>query len=60
MQRGAVKKTKSKMLTTWVPKDLIGLLDKGVVKLDTDRAKFIRSAIREKLSRSGITLQEAA
>jgi metal-responsive CopG/Arc/MetJ family transcriptional regulator len=60
MKRGAVTKTEAKMLTIWVPDGLVPLLDRGVRKIDSDRSKFIRIAIREKLSRHGIQLLEEA
>lgn len=48
------KKGTSKLLTVWVSESLLPLLDKGVQKEDSDRSKFIRNAIREKLARQGI------
>ena len=44
------------MITVWVPHPLIPLIDLGLEKLDTDRSKFIRNAIREKLDRCGISV----
>lgn len=61
MQRGAVsKKQESKLLNFWAPKELIQGLDRAVRKVDSDRAKFIRQAIREKAARSGCPIEEAA
>jgi metal-responsive CopG/Arc/MetJ family transcriptional regulator len=54
VNRGSVKKDESKMLTVWVPKELFPLLDLGVRCEDSDRSKFVRNAIREKLSRINI------
>jgi len=48
------KKASNKLLTVWIPDELLPLLDKGVQQEDSDRSKFIRSAIREKLSREGV------
>lgn len=56
MNRGAIKKSESRMLTVWVPEPLLPLIDQGVRKLDTDRSKFIRNAIREKLAMAGIII----
>jgi len=39
------------MLAVWVPETLLPLLDQGARKEDSDRSKFIRRAIREKLAR---------
>lgn len=58
MKRGAVTKDESRLMTVWVPEALLPLIDRGVRKLDTDRSKFVRVAIREKLLRSGIQMQE--
>lgn len=54
MNRGAVKKDESKLLTVWVPQELFPLLDQGVAIEDSDRSKFVRNAIREKLARAGV------
>lgn len=53
MKRGAVTKHDSKLINIWVPETLLPLIDQAVRKEDTDRAKFIRGAIREKLARIG-------
>ena len=53
MKQDAVKKPKNKLMTVWVPKMLLPHLDRGVKKEDSDRSKFVRNAIREKLSRHG-------
>jgi metal-responsive CopG/Arc/MetJ family transcriptional regulator len=55
MKRGSVKRPGSKLLSVWVPKGLVPLLDEGVRKEDSDRSKFIRNAVREKLARHGIS-----
>ena len=38
--------------------ELFPLLDQAVRKLDTDRSKFIRAAIREKIERAGIVVED--
>jgi len=45
------KKHKGKLLSIWVSATLLPQLDEGVKKEDSDRSKFIRNAVREKLSR---------
>jgi metal-responsive CopG/Arc/MetJ family transcriptional regulator len=50
----AVKKSEFRLLTVWVSKSLLPRLDEGVRKEDSDRSKFIRNAIREKLARDGV------
>jgi len=52
------KKCKGKLLSVWVPETLLPRLDKGVKKEDSDRSKFIRNAIREKLSRHGTSVKK--
>ncbi len=53
MKRGNGKKSRVKLLAVWVPKTLLPSLDKGVKEEDSNRSKFIRDAIREKLARQG-------
>jgi hypothetical protein len=53
MKHGSGKRRESKLLSVWVPKSFLPLLDEGVRKEDSDRSKFIRNAIREKLARDG-------
>jgi metal-responsive CopG/Arc/MetJ family transcriptional regulator len=48
------------MLTIWVPETLIPYIDVGVRSCDSDRSKFIRNAVREKLARLGVIISEAA
>ena len=59
MKRGSVKNTKSSLVALWVPKPLAAALDRGVQSEDSDRSKFIRNALREKLARQGITIEAA-
>ena len=51
MKRGSGKKPKGKLLSVWVPGTLMPRLDQGARKEDSDRSKFVRNAIREKLAR---------
>lgn len=46
------------MVALWMPKPLVAALDKGVRKVDSDRSKFIRAALREKIARDGINMNE--
>ena len=54
MKQNLASRPGSKLLSVWVPRELVPLLDEGVRREDTDRSKFIRNAIREKLGRQGI------
>lgn len=47
------KRYKGKLLSVWVSETLLPRLDEGAKKEDSDRSRFIRKAIREKLSRHG-------
>lgn len=49
MKRGAVKKADSKLINVWMPTPMVTVMDQAVHDADTDRAKFIRLAIREKI-----------
>jgi metal-responsive CopG/Arc/MetJ family transcriptional regulator len=51
MKRGSGKKPKGRLLAVWVPGTLMPPLDAGARKEDSDRSKFVRNAIREKLAR---------
>ena len=64
MSRGAVTKKTSQLVGLWMPHVLDAAIERAVHIEDTDRSKFIRRAVREKLDRMGIpvpkTEQEAA
>ncbi len=47
------KKRKGKLLSVWVSAALLTRLDDGAKREDSDRSKFVRNAIREKLSPPG-------
>jgi metal-responsive CopG/Arc/MetJ family transcriptional regulator len=51
VQRGAVSTAEAEILAAWIPKDLAKQLDQAVRILDTDRSKFLRAAVRERLAR---------
>jgi len=55
--RGGVTKDKSlsKAILVYFPKELLPLIDAGVRMTDSDRSKFIRNSVREKLSSLGAT-----
>ncbi len=59
MKRGAVKKdpNKSRPILVWFPIPLLVRLDEGVAIEDADRSKFIRNAVREKLSKIRLDLE---
>ena len=51
-QRGAVSKDKSssKAILVYFPHELMPLLDRAVNLTDSDRSKFIRNSVREKIA----------
>ena len=51
MKRGTVTKKEARLLTAWVPTPMFAAVDDAVRAEDTDRSKFVRSAIKEKLAR---------
>jgi metal-responsive CopG/Arc/MetJ family transcriptional regulator len=54
MKHDGEKKPKGRLLSVWIPKALLPGLDQAVKKEDSDRSKYIRNAIREKLVRHGV------
>ena len=61
MKRGTIKSKQSDLVALWIPKGLAMALDRGVKIEDSDRSKFIRNALREKLSKHGIqAIEEVA
>ena len=54
INRGAVhKNAETTFLGAYAPDALVALVDQAVRRDDTDRSKFIRAAIKEKLAASG-------
>jgi metal-responsive CopG/Arc/MetJ family transcriptional regulator len=51
MRRAASKKSESRLINVYFPVVSLPLIDAAVVTEDTDRSKFIRKAVREKLER---------
>lgn len=51
MKRGSISKSRSRLINLWIPNPLLPLIDQAVEIEDTDRSKFIRNAIREKIDR---------
>lgn len=49
--RGAVRKEDSVMVTVWIPKPLLAAIDAAVATQDTDRSKFVRTAVRRELGK---------
>jgi len=49
MKRGSIQKKRSKAVIVWFPIELIAGMDTAVQMHDSDRSKFIRTAVREKI-----------
>jgi metal-responsive CopG/Arc/MetJ family transcriptional regulator len=45
------QREKAVLVAVWVPKKMKETLDQAVIAFDSDRSKYIRNALREKLSR---------
>lgn len=45
------QREKAALVAVWIPKKMKETLDHAVVAFDSDRSKYIRNALREKLSR---------
>ena len=54
MKRGAIQKTFCKAVLIHIPFPLADRIDSAVLIEDSDRSKFIRNAIREKLEKHGL------
>lgn len=54
MKRGTIKKRTSTLVAVWVPLPLASAVDSAIELQDSDRSKFLRNAIREKLARMRI------
>ena len=42
---------KASLVAVWLPKEMKLTLDRAITDFDSDRSKYIRAALREKLSR---------
>jgi metal-responsive CopG/Arc/MetJ family transcriptional regulator len=52
MKRGTVTKNNARLINLYVPEELIAGLDEAIRHADTDRSKYIRAAVREKIART--------
>jgi len=57
MKNDAATKPETRLITLLMPTDFIPVVDAAVERNDTDRAKYIRAALREKLAREGFPFQ---
>jgi metal-responsive CopG/Arc/MetJ family transcriptional regulator len=58
MKRGAIRKRRAKFLGAWIPNELLALLDEAVEGGDTDRSKFVRRALKEKVAKTPASATE--
>lgn len=54
--RGSVKKESAVPVTLWVPRSWLAPIDQAVREEDSDKSKFVRNAIKEKLARIGVAV----
>ncbi|KAF0176459.1 MAG: hypothetical protein FD161_2998 [Limisphaerales bacterium] len=52
LKRGAYSRAECVFIGAWVPEAWVSRLDLAVMTEDSDRSKFLRMALREKLSRT--------
>lgn len=55
-QRDKHKKAGRTLVGAWLPDDLIPALDRAVSLEDSDKSKFLRNALRDRIARHGIDL----
>ena len=60
MKRDRVTKRTVKLIPVWMPDEMVAGVDLATLKEDSDRSKFTRNAVRERLERLGIKIPEAA
>ena len=58
MKRGPYKKKECKLINFYLPETMLPFVDRAVRVLDTDRSKFIRQAIREKMAFHGVPMKD--
>lgn len=51
LKRGAVRKAECIFIGAWVPSNMVNAVDTAVQLLDSDRSKFLRIALEEKINR---------
>jgi metal-responsive CopG/Arc/MetJ family transcriptional regulator len=56
MKRGSVKKKDSELVALWIPRPVVEAIDRAVITEDSDRSKFIRRAVRNRIQQMGIHL----
>jgi hypothetical protein len=54
MKRGSVRKKESTLVTVWFPISIGTAIETAVSDQDTDRSKYIRTAVVERLIRDGL------
>lgn len=59
MKKGSPKKRDTAIVTVWVTDPMSKAIDDVVKRHDTDRSKYTRAALREKLERDGIKVSAA-
>lgn len=60
LKRGAYSRAECVFIGAWVPEVWLGKIDGVVAAEDSDRSKFLRAALREKLARVRFAMKEVA
>lgn len=61
-KRTMSRRSTKKLMPVWMPESLVAWLDQGVREQhaktleESDRSKFVRAAVREKLARLGVEM----
>jgi len=58
MKRGLVQTSNSRLVSLWIPTQLKEALDKAVLREDSDRSKFLRNALRDRLEKFGVQVPD--
>jgi len=54
MKRGSIKRAECVMIGVWIPREMEAALDIAIRHEDSDRSKFVRKAIRERVLSLGL------
>jgi metal-responsive CopG/Arc/MetJ family transcriptional regulator len=60
MKRGSVKKRDAQLIPVWMPRNVVLAIDEAVGREDSDRSKFVRNAVRDRINKFGVKIPEAA
>jgi metal-responsive CopG/Arc/MetJ family transcriptional regulator len=59
MKRGTVTKNESELIAVWIPRPMLAAVDKAVKIEDSDRSKFVRRAVKNRIEELGGIIEDA-